>query len=497
MLRTKVLEIFKKLSSDELKQFRDFVRSPYHNKNKNVITLFEVIRKFAPYYESENLSKEMVFRKIFPRKGYNDMVLRILLSDLMRITEDFLVQKRIEKTKLDYNKYLLAELMDRKIERMFVKKYNEFNNGSSDYRLDDCYFSYRYDIEELNKGFNINRNMQHLNSSNLVDMGKYLVIYFLMKISSIVHDMNVNKVNFNTLFEEGSYEAFLKIINPESIHSLIKKKDFKDNEILELYFLAFILNDNSDSDSNYFRLKEIFYRNISRIDRGATYNMFLALLNYNGKKHWDDKSNNYRRESFELHKDMLSRGIFSWSKDEYMTVINFRSILTMCSLLREIDWMEYFINNYIEKLAPEQRQNMLYFSLSKLNFAKRNYSAALNNLCKVDLNLFTFKFDLKTLMLQIYYELGYYEEALAMMDSFKHFLANNKNVSPSFKEWNLNFINLFHDLLNSKSGRKAPDLDLLNKKIFESANAASQNWLKDKIVELQNVTIFHGEPAQA
>lgn len=485
MLKSKVLEILRNLTPDEMKGLRDFVRSPYHNKNKNVMSLFDIIKKQTPSFEDKNFTKELVFKKIFPGKEYNDIVMRILLSDLNRIVEDFLVQQRLEKYAYDYKKYLLSELMERKLDKSFLKIYN---NGTFEYPInyvDDSYFIYKYEIEELNKGFNIDRNMQQLNSSNLVDMGRYLIIYFLIKMSSVIHDIDVNKTNFNTVFEEGTPENFLNFINPETIKKLINSKDFKDSEILEIYFCAYMLNSDHGSDEYYSRLKELFFKNISRFDQGAAYNMYLALMNYNGKKHWNDCDERYRRENFELNKDMISRGIYSWSKNEFMTVIMFRSMLSMCTLLRETAWMEFFINNYIDKLAPEQRENMLHFALAKLHFSKNDYSSALVHISKVNFNLFTFKFDVKTLMLQIYFELGYYEEAYSMIDSFRHFLNNNKNVSPEFKEWNVNFLNFYIELLNHCSGRKKADIGLLHNRIFKTSNTASPVWLKDKVTELK------------
>ena len=163
MLKSKVLEIFRNLSPDEMKGLKDFIRSPYHNKNKNVMSLFDIIKKHSPSFNDHNFTKELVFKKIFPGKEYNDIVMRILLSDLNRITEDFLVQQRLEKSAYDYKKFLLSELMERKLDKSFIKIYN---NGTFNYPenyIDDSYYIYKYDIEELNKGFNIDRNLQHLN----------------------------------------------------------------------------------------------------------------------------------------------------------------------------------------------------------------------------------------------------------------------------------------------------------------------------------------------
>lgn len=497
MLKSKVFDILRRLTPDELKRFRDFVRSPYHNRNKNVIGLFEIIRKYGPDFNNEGLKKEKVYSKLFPRKPFNDIVIRILLSDLLRISEDFLVQLRIEKSDYDYRKFLLSEFMDRGLDKLFLKIFRESESELMHMRIDDSYFKNKFDIEELYKGFNIDRNQQHLNSSNLVDMGKNIVTYFLIKISSVLHDISVNKGNFNTEFDESAVNGLFRFINHESIKDLIKNKDFKDNEILEIYFCAFMLTGKVDTDDYYSRLKELFFRNIDRINREAAYNLYMALLNYNGTRHWDDKNHTFRKETLEIYKDMINRGYYSWTEGGYMTIIIFRSILALCSLLKETEWMEYFVSNYVDKLAPEQRQNMYYYSHAKLSFAKRDYYSALENISKVDFNLFTFKFDVKTLMLQVYYELGYFEESYAMMDSYRHFLSNNKNVSPEFRHWNQNFVNLYNDLLNQKSGRKNIDLELLNKKITNTPNAASQPWLKDKIEELKKISTLRDAPFSA
>jgi hypothetical protein len=52
MEKSKVIDIFRTFSPDELKRFRDFVHSPFHNKNKNVIRLFEILKKYYPDFES-------------------------------------------------------------------------------------------------------------------------------------------------------------------------------------------------------------------------------------------------------------------------------------------------------------------------------------------------------------------------------------------------------------------------------------------------------------
>src|SRR5260370_5344844 len=110
MLKSKFIDILKTFSPKEFKQFRDFIHSPFHNSNKNVIKLYEIIRKYTPKFDSSSIEKEKLFRKLYPGKKYNDTVMRILLSDLLRLGEEFLIQRRSRQNPFAENLFLLEEL---------------------------------------------------------------------------------------------------------------------------------------------------------------------------------------------------------------------------------------------------------------------------------------------------------------------------------------------------------------------------------------------------
>jgi SMC interacting uncharacterized protein involved in chromosome segregation len=90
--------------------------------------------------------------------------------------------------------------------------------------------------------------------------------------------------------------------------------------------------------------------------------------------------------------------------------------------------------------------------------------------------------------MQIYYELNYIEEAYNLMDTYKRFLVNNKNVSQSFREWNVNFVKFYQFLLNYKTGKNKIRLDEIEKQIKDIPNVASKNWLEDKVKELKSIS---------
>ena len=63
-MNNSITDLLKTFTGKELKDFREFLKSPYFNKRSAVLKLFDVIVKFHPEYESPLLTKEKVFNII-------------------------------------------------------------------------------------------------------------------------------------------------------------------------------------------------------------------------------------------------------------------------------------------------------------------------------------------------------------------------------------------------------------------------------------------------
>lgn len=127
---------------------------------------------------------------------------------------------------------------------------------------------------------------------------------------------------------------------------------------------------------------------------------------------------------------------------------------------------------------------MLNYSLSLLNFEKKNFEESLNNLARLKYDSFVFKYDVKVLSLMIYYELEYLEEALSVIDSFKHFINKTKSVSGYAKEIHLNFLKYYYEIIKLKSldndKEKGKEKSKL-KEIIGKQKIRNKYWLLEKI----------------
>lgn len=67
------------LSKQELREFRKFVRSPFHNNRKDVIRYYDALKKYSPEFNIDEIAKEDIFHKLYPGKKYDPNTI-VLLS---------------------------------------------------------------------------------------------------------------------------------------------------------------------------------------------------------------------------------------------------------------------------------------------------------------------------------------------------------------------------------------------------------------------------------
>ena len=80
MIKSSVISILNTFSQEEIKQFEDFLNSPFHNKNAKVIQFFNVLKEYHPGFDDEKLTKENLFKELFGNVKYKESYIRNLFS---------------------------------------------------------------------------------------------------------------------------------------------------------------------------------------------------------------------------------------------------------------------------------------------------------------------------------------------------------------------------------------------------------------------------------
>src|SRR5438876_5759997 len=427
MVKSKAIDILKTFNGAELKRFRDYIRSPFHNKNKNVINLFEILRKALP--EFANLDKEKIYQKLFPGKKYNDIVMRILMSDIIRLSEEFLAYTAYEKKPLEEKKFLLDELKVRGLDSLYGNNFRLAENllrGS--HKIDNFYFFDRFELETKLVDFMISRDEQLLTSSRVLKQGEHLICFSLIHLLNIAHELTSHREVLNVKFEINLVDEYLKNFNIEAFVEYLRKNDYEYFPVIAIYYYMYLAYLHHENDEYYFRLKEYTEKYLDRFDRQEQFNLFVILESTCVTKVSHGKGEFYEH-LMGVYELMLEKNLYTHTQEDFFQINLFRNTFYTAVILKRFEWAEKFLEEHIDRLIPTQKENMYHYAQSLLNFERRNYEAALRAIIKVSYKFFFFKYDAKILMLKIYYELREYVPALSMIDSFSHFLGKNRLVT--------------------------------------------------------------------
>ena len=113
MKKSNLLVILSSFTSAEIKEFDDFIQSPFFNKNQSVIKLFSYLKKQYPDFDEGSVFKKTVYKNVFPGTEYNDGFLRTLMFTMVSLAENYLSMKEI-KTRDAYFKINLLKAYNRK-----------------------------------------------------------------------------------------------------------------------------------------------------------------------------------------------------------------------------------------------------------------------------------------------------------------------------------------------------------------------------------------------
>jgi hypothetical protein len=492
LIKSKAIDLLKALSKKEFKEFGDFVRSPFFNKNPKQVQLYEILKKHHSHFSSPELTKEYLYEKLFPGKKFRDNEIRRNLSELLKLGEEYLSHLNINRTEqFVKKKSLLHELGKRKLDNLFDSAFNEIYEKYGEVKdLGDDYFVRNFDIQVIKTNHDQDRlpsrESRDITINNLLNCFKYLMCFSLITTLKLNQDFIAMHINYNFDYKNTVAYKYLERLNMPDFLEDLKQYDKNLHDILKIYYTHFLVMSGFDADdSHYWELKKLVEENLYQFSRFEKYNLMLFLETCASLKIRDGKKS-FVQEIHEIHKYMLGKNLYESSDSNYMHMVRFWKIVNNALTLKKFDWAENFINEYAPKLHPDSIEHMKNYTYSLLSFAKGDYEKSLEQVSKVKSYDFNISFNTKALKLKCFYELGYFEEIFYSLDSIKHSLKKD-TASPDWaKSRFLNFINYFERLVKLKINESVEEseTELLKDQLHKGGEMYEEQWLEEKLEEL-------------
>jgi len=279
MKNSQIINLLKTFDPKEIKRFREFISSPYFNKNKNVIKLYEVIRKAYPDFEQEKFTKEFVFSKIFPGKKFNDNTLRLLMHYLYENAREFIAHNRLEKERYGYNEQLVSELFDRDLIKESTKEIEKIISDLEKQDVKDTeYFLTKFTFE-YKKLYCLQKKYQdeyekYFTKSNIETPFKNLTNFFLIEVLTFYSVMLNTKILYKIEIETDLLKKLTACFDFES---------FYDRPLIQIYYNMVMALTNKDG-KYFYNIKDLVLKYEKDIAPLRLFDIYINLENYCRRK---------------------------------------------------------------------------------------------------------------------------------------------------------------------------------------------------------------------
>ncbi len=475
MQNTRLIRFLKSLNQTEIRQFSDFVNSPVFNKNQNLSELFEILYKYYPAFDLQDLNEEKLFKIIFGNNKFEYFKIKNLISDLFGLGKEFLSFNVYRKDKHIKDKYLLEELRVRNLDTAFEHVFKQAENALEKSKVkDENYYLHKMHLrDELMSYYSPKKpNVNFHFFQEKLDLFVNYSVIFLLKIYNIMlHENNQNNYNFNmSMFD--------------NVMEYLEKNKISNNPTLEVYYYILLMEKTKD-EKYFYALKELKNKYRDELSIVDNYMVYLHLDGYCATAYNDFGRTDLLGEQFILAKEHPVSDMTEFGKILYPDFLN---QIKKAVRVHEFEWAEDFIKKYNHKLTDD-KEYTLNFCYGYISYKKGELDKALDYFSKANFTNFILKIQVKILLLQLYIDKKYYDQAELMIDSFRHYLSREKSLLDSIKVSVLEFLRITSDLIKMNSEVSEIDKDYKIAKIKTDIDNMSNNrfgiklWLREKIAD--------------
>ncbi len=477
MQQSKLVQHLEALPNKERERFRTFVYSPYFNQHEKTIQLLDLLLDYIDGKESNALTREWVFNKLFPRESYDEQQMHNVMSYLKKLYHKFLAVRHFEEESLQeqlytveqaysFNQYDLMKNRSRQLEKKLEKyPYRNSEYFHTNYRLNNLLGFYR--------GNHVDRSVSTIFQNMLYHLDKFFIIE---KLRNCCH-LTANSMLMNTKYDYGFLDELLGYIENDWPY-------FEQEHGIVLYYNILMSLKDEQNPEYYEKLKELLNNQLRHFSRREVNDLYSFSYNYCIRQ-INLGNSEYQRELFELYQEgvkkelLINNGILSeW---------DYKNVVTLGCKLREFNWTEKFIYDYKEKLPASKRENAYKYNLANLFYNKYQYDEALETLLHVEFTDVKYHLATTFLLLRTYYALEDTEALLSLIETFRVYVIRNKKMTTDQKKGYTNFLRFAKKLVLLKHqastfSRKSliEKVENLAQKIKQTSNVINKYWLLEE-----------------
>ena len=467
MQQSKLIRLLKTFTSGELRAFKDFVASPYYNKNKELIRLYVYLKKLAPAgFPEKKIERTHVFHQLYPDIPYDEKQLNHLMSHLFKLAEQFIGLQKFEQDGIMPEIYQLNAHIDRQQHKAYqytLKRTRESLAGQVYQRRATLLPG--IPVGKPGRALfcqpeHIGRFDHHLQEA----ADRFDVFLLAKKLKYSCHMLDRQKLI------PQPYEHHLT----EELSAHVDARDFAQYPAISVYHTLLQMLTKGEDESHFVAFRQLIRSYQRNFPAPEMRDLYYFAINYCINQLRLGKQS-YAEDLMDLYDEGIQSGLLL--EDGSLSPWTYKNVVRLALNLQRFNWAENFVLEYNEKLPTAHRQDAYYFNLAILYYKKKDYAKALEHLNRVEFSDIHYNLDAKATLSMIYQETGETEALVSLLSAFRIFLKRNKTVSRSVKEPYANFIQILYQVNKYGAKRKAELLE----KVSDTKLLNSRKWLREVV----------------
>lgn len=465
MLTTRIWQSIKSLPAAKKNSFGKFLQSPYFNQREDLFQLFESIQ--TAINKEQEISKEEIWEITFSNRKYSQQNLRLLMSYLQKLFEQFIAVENIMQDKIQIklsNTSWFRNAGNEKLNKSFLKDSRNQLEKQPLRNANYFYQSYQLELEKYKSASRIKPDkgadfQQVVDSLDIAFLGMKLRESCLL----LAHDQ-VYKWGFDDGFLEKIFEYF-------------KEKKLLNTPAVSMYFYCYKMLQYPEEESWFQSFKQELLNHNHLFGTEEAKDLYLMAINRAIRK-VNDGFHKYYFDIMDFYKEGLEKEYLL--QDGVLSRFTYHNIVSSALQIDEADWAEEFIGTWSIRLERRFRERMVSFNQAKIAYHRKDYDAAIPLLQRANYHDQLLNLRARTLLLRIFYELEEIDLLHSHLDAFSSYLRRKSGLGYHRTHYR-NLIKYTKRLLGLQLSDKEAVLNF-KKNVEEEKLLTDRSWLLSFVV---------------
>lgn len=409
-----MIAVFDTLSKSEIKELKKFIRSPFFNSQTDLIQFLDYLVE-CKFFLKLMPTKEKAFQAIFPKQKFSDVKVRLLMSDLHKLIEQYLICKNALTNQIQNKIQLAYTYRQRKLPKHFEKTIKSAEDLLEKNKLRHAEF-YNLRYKQLLEQYQFASSQKRTDEFNLQEISNMLDVNFIaLKLRQVCFLLSHQAV----YKKEYDYGLLIPIIQH------IEKNDLLDTPAIALYYYCYKSLSEPTERQYFTQFKKLIFEHDVKFPETEIRDLYLFAINYCIRQ-LNEGDEHFIQEGLDFYKQALKKNVLIENKT--LSRFAYNNIVAMAIRVNDLEWVDDFIQGYKNVLPKKYRESTFSFNRARLAYKRKNYNEAIQLLQKAEYRDLLNNLISKTLLLKIFYELEEFNLLESHLESMKTFIRRKKII---------------------------------------------------------------------